>query len=72
MSELTTKERKDLPAGKFGLPGKRAYPIPDAAHARNALARAAQDASPEERAEISRRVHALYPKIKIAGRKGSK
>ncbi|MGH9475440.1 MAG: hypothetical protein ACRD1C_03805 [Terriglobales bacterium] len=65
MSVLTTKERKVLPSSKYALPGKRAYPIPDAAHARNALARAAQDASPHEQAVIRRNVHRLYPRIKI-------
>lgn len=66
MSVLTTEERKRLPRGRFGLPQQRAYPIPDAAHARNALARVAQDATPAERAEIERNVHRLYPRIKIA------
>ncbi len=65
MSVLTTEERKRIPSGRFGLPKQRAYPIPDAAHARNALARAAQDATPAERAEIERNVHRLYPRIKI-------
>jgi hypothetical protein len=41
MSKLTTEDRKDLPARDFALPGGR-YPIEDAAHARNAKARAAQ------------------------------
>lgn len=68
MAELTTKERNRIPKGRFGLPGKRAYPIPDAAHARNALARAAQFASPGERSEIQRNVHRLYPGIKVGGK----
>ena len=42
MAELTTKDRKNLPAGEFGEPGKRAYPMPDKAHAANAKARATQ------------------------------
>lgn len=42
MSKLTTKQRKALPKSSFGLPGKRAYPMPDASHAANAKARAAQ------------------------------
>jgi hypothetical protein len=41
MTKLTTEDRKELPAGKFALPGKR-YPVEDRAHARNAKARAAQ------------------------------
>jgi hypothetical protein len=42
MSKLTTKARKKVPAKEFGEPGKRAYPMPDKAHAANAKARAAQ------------------------------
>lgn len=66
MSALTTKARKDLPSSKYALPKLRAYPIPDVSHARNALARAAQNASPKEQAEIRRRVHRLYSHIKIS------
>jgi hypothetical protein len=42
MSKLTTKARNRLPLTSFGLPGKRAYPMPDKAHAANAKARASQ------------------------------
>lgn len=42
MAKLTTKRRKALPKSDFGLPGKRAYPMPDKSHARNAKARASQ------------------------------
>lgn len=41
MAMLTTKARKKLPASKFAGPNKT-YPVPDAAHAANAKARAAQ------------------------------
>lgn len=68
MAELTAKERSRLPKGRFGLPGKRAYPLKDEGHARNALARAAQFASPAEQAEIRRNVHRLFPGIKIGGK----
>lgn len=40
--KLTTKARNRLPLTSFGLPGRRAYPVPDRAHAANAKARAAQ------------------------------
>jgi hypothetical protein len=43
MTKLTTKQRDKLPGDKFALPGHK-YPIEDAAHARNAKARAAQQA----------------------------
>jgi len=42
MAKLDTKERKKLPKSDFGLPGKRAYPMEDKAHARNAKARASE------------------------------
>lgn len=42
MAKLTTKQRAHLPLSTFGLPGKRAYPMPDKAHAKNAKARASE------------------------------
>ncbi|MBV8683045.1 MAG: hypothetical protein JO111_09250 [Caulobacteraceae bacterium] len=42
MADLDANDRKHLPKSKFAEPEKRAYPIPDAAHARNAKARASQ------------------------------
>lgn len=42
MVKLTTKARNKIPKGEFGLPGKRAYPMPDRSHAANAKARASQ------------------------------
>lgn len=42
MTTLTTKKRKTLPKKEFGLPGERAYPMPDRAHAGNAKSRASQ------------------------------
>ena len=43
MAELSTDQRNALADRTFGLPRKRAYPIPDANHARNAKARAAEE-----------------------------
>ncbi|MFM9937185.1 MAG: hypothetical protein ACKVOL_13425 [Novosphingobium sp.] len=45
MTKLSTKQRDALPDTAFGLPHKRAYPMPDASHARNANARAAEEFS---------------------------
>lgn len=42
MAELDTADRKKLPRSKFAEPEKKAYPIEDKAHARNAKARASQ------------------------------
>ncbi len=43
MSKLTSEGREKLPDEEFALPGRR-FPIEDAAHARNAKARASQRA----------------------------
>lgn len=42
MAKLNAAARKRLPASEFGEPAKRAYPMPDRAHAANAKARATQ------------------------------
>lgn len=60
--KLTTAARNRLPKKTFALPGKRAFPLPDASHARNALARAATQ-SPDVAAKVRAAVHAKYPNI---------
>ena len=35
---LNAEERRELPDSEFGLPGRREYPMPDAAHVRAAEA----------------------------------
>ena len=42
MAKLNADDRKSLPKRAFGEPSKKAYPMPDATHARNAKARASQ------------------------------
>lgn len=42
MAKLTSKERKDIPTGKFALPTERKYPVNDRSHAANAKSRASQ------------------------------
>jgi hypothetical protein len=42
MAKLDASDRKKIPAKEFAEPAKRAYPIEDKAHARNAKARASQ------------------------------
>ena len=59
---LTSKARSHLKASSFALPGGR-YPIPDKAHARNALARVSQFGSSAEKATVRRKVHEKYPDI---------
>ena len=60
MAVLSTNERNALADEQFGLPEKRAYPMPDASHARNAKARAAEEfarghLSSAEKARIDRK-----------------
>lgn len=42
MAKLDAEKRKKIPKSEFGLPGKRAYPMEDKNHARNAKARASE------------------------------
>jgi hypothetical protein len=65
MAVLTTRARKKIAPKNFALPGGR-YPIQDAAHARNALSRGAQNATPSEQATIKRKVKAKYPGIDVS------
>lgn len=69
---LSAGERRRLPSSDFALPGhgeglggkgSGSYPIPNASHARNALARVAQHGSPAEQATVRRRVHEKFPEI---------
>jgi hypothetical protein len=60
--KLTAAERHALPSKDFALPGER-YPIEDANHARNALARVSQHGSSEEKAKVRAAVHRKYPGI---------
>jgi hypothetical protein len=62
MAKLTSKARKALPKGDFALPGGR-YPVEDASHARNALARVSQHGDAEEKKEVRAKVHEKFPEI---------
>jgi hypothetical protein len=63
MAKLTTKTRNSLAGSQFAGPG-RTYPIPDPNHARNALSRASQYATPGLKAKIRAAVKRKYPGIK--------
>lgn len=62
MGKLTSKERNALPNSAFAGPD-RSYPIENASHARNAMARAAQHALPSLKAKIAAKVHKKFPDI---------
>lgn len=72
MAKLTARARKKIAPKNFALPGRR-YPIEDASHARNALARVSQHGTPAEKATVRAKVHAKYPGIGQSGhaRRGS-
>jgi hypothetical protein len=68
MSKLTYGQRKALPASAFAVDGKkRKYPIPDKAHARNALARVSQHGSSAEKSKVRAAVKKKYPGIEQGG-----
>ena len=66
MAQLTTRKRKSLPKGSFAIPERRAYPIHDKAHARNALARVAQHGTPSEKRRVRAAVRRRYPGIEVS------
>lgn len=74
LAELTAKARKKLPKGAFAVPGKKAYPVEDPSHARNALARVSQNGTPAEKAAVKAKVANKFPMIgkKAAPKKGGK
>ena len=67
MAKLTTKQRKSLSSKSFVFPKSRKFPIEDAAHARDALSRAAHKGGSVE-AKVRAAVHKKYPAI---GKKSS-
>lgn len=68
MARLSYGQRSKMKTSEFALPGKRnggkgGYPIPDAAHARNALSRVSQFGTPAQKSEVRAKVHAKFPGI---------
>jgi hypothetical protein len=62
MAKLTTATRNRLPKSDFVEKSTRKYPIPDAAHARDGLARSS---GKPEHASVVAAVRRKFPKIKI-------
>lgn len=77
MAKLTTNAKKKLPKKSFAIKAKTpakgkpkgSYPIPDVAHARNALARVAQFGSPAQKAQVKAAVRKHFPDIVVSGKK---
>jgi hypothetical protein len=73
MAELSSKARKKLPTKSFAVKSKAktpegkaaggSYPIPDKAHARNALSRVSQHGSPAEKKQVRAAVKRKFPDI---------
>jgi hypothetical protein len=66
MAKFTSQQRNALPGSDFAGPD-RSYPISDESHARNALARGAQHASPKLLAKIKAKVRSRFPNIHVGG-----
>jgi hypothetical protein len=62
MAKLTYAEREDLPKADFVFPKTRRYPIEDAAHARDALARSS---GKPEHAAVAAAVKRKFPEIDV-------
>lgn len=74
MAVLSTSARKKLPKGDFAVPSKApgsgSYPVPDAAHARNALARVAQFGTNAQKSAVKKKASKKFPGI--GKKKGNK
>lgn len=82
-AELSDAARENIPASEFAVSKRLAkksgdevrageegkYPIPDRAHARNALARVAQHGTPAEVAAVKAKVKKAFPDIDVGGEK---
>lgn len=67
LDTLTADARNNLKDGDFALPGRR-YPIHDLSHAKNALARVAQNGSTDEQNQVKAAVYRRFPALKPAGK----
>ena len=68
MAKLTAAQRKALPKSAFLVPSKApgpgSYPVPDKAHAKNAMARAKQNGGPVAKAKA--KAKSMGVKVKSA------
>ena len=73
LAKLTAKKRKNLPKSDFAIPSEEKYPIPDRAHAANALARVSQHGTPAEKSKVRAAVKKKYPDMpSVADKKKKK
>ena len=66
MSKIKSRSRMKI--STIAIPEERKYPSPDASHARNALARVAQNGTPTEKRRVRAAVRKKFPSIKINGK----
>lgn len=64
MATLSAKQRNRMSKSTFAIPADRAYPIPDLPHARNALARVAQNGTPAEQKKVRAAVERKFPSLR--------
>lgn len=68
MAKLSMAQRKALPKSDFAVPSKApgpgSYPIPDAAHAKNAKSRASQFAGPKVKSKVDAKANKKLSKNK--------
>lgn len=62
MARLTTATRNAIPTKDFAGPD-RSYPIEDASHARNALARVSQFGTADLKRKVREQVYRKFPDI---------
>jgi hypothetical protein len=70
MGKLNAAKRNALPAADFAGPD-RSFPIEDASHAQNALARVSEFGSPKVKAEVRSKVKKAYPEMGVKSLKKS-
>jgi hypothetical protein len=56
-------QRSKMKPSTFAVPSRKAYPLPDIGHARNAIARVQQHGSPVEKAAVFSKVRTRYPAL---------
>lgn len=59
MAKLSSKQRRGLRSSTFAVPSRRAYPIPDKAHARAALRLIGHARSEAEKRAIRAKAHRM-------------
>ena len=65
MAKLNTADRAALPSKDFAGPD-RSYPINDASHGQNALARVEQHGTPALKKRVTAAVKRKYPSMQVA------